>query len=65
MKTPSWASKVRTIRRRGWKFRQIGERIGIGPSGVHDILTGRTKEPNGMTAVLLHDLFLQRETPPK
>jgi hypothetical protein len=53
----TWAQKIISLEGRGWSLTAIGKAIVLSPQSLSDIKQGRTKEPTGMAAVRLHNLF--------
>ncbi len=60
----NWSDKIRSLESRGWSLVQIGHAIDLSSSAVSDIKHRRTKEPQGMSAVALHNLALSDAMPP-
>jgi transcriptional regulator with XRE-family HTH domain len=61
----TWADKIAALEDRGWSLTAIARAIGIpNPSSLSDIKQGRSKEPRGMAAVRLHNLFSTGVLPP-
>lgn len=54
MKT--WARRIKDLEDLGWSAAGLAEHCGIAYSTLSDIKNGRSKEPRGMAAVLLHAL---------
>jgi len=58
-----WQQMIQDLRDAGYKWRQIGEAMGLGRSSVHDLWTGRSQEPSGNAAielVKLHKKMLRK-----
>ena len=53
----TWADKIAALESRGWTLTGIGRAIELSPQALSDIKQGRSSEPRGMSAVLLHNLF--------
>ncbi len=56
----AWATRISDLTSRGLTYADIGERIGLAPSTVGDLATGRSKSPRGEAAIRLHDLHRER-----
>lgn len=61
----TWSEKVIALEARGWTLTGLAAACGKSVSWVSDIKQGRTKEPGGMAAVRLHNLFSTGATPPE
>lgn len=58
MQTPDWQQVIGELRARGFTLQQIGDHAGLAMTSVHDLYSGRSKEPCGWAAVKLY--FLHR-----
>ncbi|APG04932.1 hypothetical protein BJI69_14215 [Luteibacter rhizovicinus DSM 16549] len=56
----TWATRISDLTSRGMTYAEIGERIGLAPSTVGDLASGRSKSPRGEAAIRLNDLHRQR-----
>ena len=56
----TWATRISDLTSRGLTYADIGERIGLAPSTVGDLATGRSKSPRGEAAIRLNDLHRER-----
>lgn len=56
----TWSSRIRDLQGTDLTLAEIAERIGLTPSAVGDLATGRTEEPRGDAAVKLHELHRER-----
>jgi hypothetical protein len=56
METPNWKSIVRGLMAQGVTLAKQAQHIGVAPSSMGDLATGRSKEPSGWAAVKLHYL---------
>lgn len=48
-----WQQMIQDLRDAGYKWRQLGEAMGLSRGSVHDIWTERTREPSGYAAIAL------------
>ena len=58
-----WQQMIQDLRDAGYKWRVLGERMALSRGSVHDLWTGRSKEPSGHAAVELtkmHKNLLRR-----
>ncbi|WP_416203744.1 helix-turn-helix domain-containing protein [Xanthomonas euvesicatoria] len=55
----TWADRIKALEEHGKSLTEIGRLIGKSPQAVSDIKQGRTREPGGMAAVRLHNLYLE------
>lgn len=55
-----WASMIQELRALGLRSREIAEEVGLSPTALSDIASGRTTEPRGMAAVKLYALAKSR-----
>lgn len=60
----TWSEKVIALEAAGWTLTALAGACGKSVSWVSDIKQGRTKEPGGMAAVRLHNLFSTGAQPP-
>lgn len=56
----TWASRIADLRATGLTLSQIAGRVGVHPSTIGDIASGRTTAPMGDAAVKLHKLHQRR-----
>jgi transcriptional regulator with XRE-family HTH domain len=61
----TWATRISDLTSRGMTYAEIGERIGLAPSTVGDLASGRSKSPRGEAAIRLNDLHRERAGNPK
>lgn len=52
-----WDEKIDIIRSAGYKWREIAEICGLKVGSVHDLWTGRSKQPRGDAAVAINKLL--------
>lgn len=52
-----WQEKIKAINKAGMTYEQIGTEVGCATSTIGDLAIGRSKSPNGMTAVNLAALY--------
>ncbi|WP_287995533.1 hypothetical protein [Acidiphilium sp.] len=53
-----WQTKILLLLANGWKMREIAAHIGLTTQSLFDLRRGRTIEPKGMAAVLLHNMMV-------
>ncbi|NJC36411.1 hypothetical protein GGR60_000901 [Xanthomonas arboricola] len=53
----TWSDRIKGLEESGKSLTEIGRLIGKSPQAVSDIKQGRTREPGGMAAVRLHQLY--------
>ncbi len=58
-----WTTVVSDLEARGWSVTEIARANDKSPQSISDIKHGRTKEPNGMAAVRLHELHRSGAAP--
>lgn len=56
----TWASRISDLTSRGMTYADIGDAIGLAPSTVGDLASGRSKSPRGDAAVKLSELHSAR-----
>lgn len=56
----TWASRISDLTSLGMTYADIGASIGLAPSTVGDLASGRSKSPRGEAAIRLNDLHNQR-----
>jgi hypothetical protein len=55
----TWADKIAALESAGWSLTGLGKAIVLSPQSLSDIKQGRTREPTGMAAVRLHQMFVK------
>ncbi|MFC4526377.1 helix-turn-helix domain-containing protein [Dyella halodurans] len=60
----TWKDKIVALEARGWTLTGIGNAVDLSPSSISDIKQGRCKNPGGMAAVKIHNLFSTGALPP-
>ncbi|WP_242876746.1 XRE family transcriptional regulator [Stenotrophomonas maltophilia] len=60
----TWKELVKVLEGRGWLVTQLASQIGKSPAVICDIKAERTKEPKGMAAVILYQLYTTNMPPP-
>ena len=60
----TWATRISDLTSRGMTYAEIGEQIGLAPSTIGDLASGRSKSPRGEAAIRLNDLHRERMTAP-
>jgi hypothetical protein len=55
-----WATRISDLTSCGLTYTDIGKRIGLAPSSLGDLATGRSKSPRGEAAIRLYDLHRKR-----
>lgn len=61
----TWADRITELESWGWSLTGLGRATGLSPQALSDIKQGRTREPNGMRAVRLHNLHSTGTRPPQ
>ena len=56
----TWATRISDLTSRGMTYADIGDAIGLAPSTVGDLASGRSKSPRGDAAVRLSELHRER-----
>jgi hypothetical protein len=51
-----WQQMIQDLRDAGYKWRKIGDAMGISPGAAHDLWTGRSAQPSGHAAIELTKL---------
>lgn len=59
----TWASRISDLTSLGMTYADIGAAVGLAPSTVGDLSSGRSKSPRGEAALKLNDLHRQRMAP--
>ncbi|MGH8037057.1 MAG: XRE family transcriptional regulator [Stenotrophomonas sp.] len=60
----TWKELIEALEARGWLVTQLAGQIGKSPAAICDIKADRTKEPKGMAAVILYQLYTTNMPPP-
>lgn len=60
----TWKELLARLEARGWGVSELARRIEKSPAAICDIKADRTKEPKGMAAVILHQLYITNAQPP-
>lgn len=61
----TWSEKIRSLEARGWSLAGLSREVLLSSQSLSDIKQGRTKEPTGMAAVRLHNLYSTGAKPSK
>lgn len=61
----NWSERIKALQSAGWRPSEIAAEIGLSVTALSDLSTGRSAEPKGMAAVLLHKLTSPRIKSPR